>query len=128
MDQFSLSRLGDSFIQDWVIVGRTEKETVKLTELVRSRIKKIKLASSPLGVNESEEIPGGIDFNPRNLSIQSQGNKVEMPISNNPQQFQNIEIKGLIPFIFKITPITDIPLILGESEDISNSLDLSRSN
>ena len=70
------------------------------------------LGSSPI------QNPGGIDFNPDYLNIESQGNKVEMPIPNNSQQFQNIEIKGLVPFIFNITPITNIPIILGKYEKI----------
>jgi len=70
--------------------------------------------------------PGGIDFNPNYLNIQSQGNRVELPTLNNSQQFQNIEIKGLVPFIFNITPITNIPMILGESQEQSDEFSLSQ--
>ena len=75
--------------------------------------RKIDRVSSPV---ESDQ-PGGIDFNPSYLNIQSQGNKVQIPVSSNPKEYQKIKINGLVPFIFNITPITNIPMILGESED-----------
>jgi len=80
-------------------------------------------SSSPVQQNT-----GGIDFNPNYLNIQSQGNKVKLPVLNNPQQFRNIEINGLVPFIFNITPITNIPMILGESEEQSEEFNLTQLN
>jgi len=59
---------------------------------------------------------GGIDFNPEHLKIQSQGKKVEIPLPNNLQEYHNIEIHGLVPFIFSVTPVTNLPLLLGEIE------------
>jgi len=85
--------------------------------------------SSPVVIDKTKvNHPGGIDFNPDYLNIQSQGNKVQIPVSSNPNEYQNIKINGLVPFIFDITPITNIPLLLGESEEQSDEFSLSQLN
>ena len=59
----------------------------------------------------SEDTYGGIDFNPGNLNIQSEGKKVEVFLPNNLQEYQDIEINGLVPFILNVTPISSLPLL-----------------
>ncbi len=60
--------------------------------------------------------PGGIDFNLDllNLEIQGRGNDFNIPVKN--LNFQQIHIDGLMPVIINITPITNLPLILGAAE------------
>jgi hypothetical protein len=58
---------------------------------------------------------GGIDFNSANLDIQSHGQKVDFALPPNINEIGNVEINGLMPFIFNITPVTDLPLLLGEN-------------
>ena len=69
--------------------------------------------------------PGGIDFsavggsasggNPNNI-LQTQGQGINIPPFD-PAQFEGVTIEGFTPVIFSITPITNLPLILGAAED-----------
>ena len=56
--------------------------------------------------------PGGIDLNPQAIEMDKSGNGVDFPVpAFDPTQFQNIE--GFLPIIINISPITNIPLLLG---------------
>ncbi len=72
--------------------------------------KKEEDASSPAG----QDTVGGIDLNPENLNMQIKrdGNGVPLPM----QDIQNIEINGFIPIIINITPVYNLPLLLGVHE------------
>jgi len=63
---------------------------------------------------EAQEAPGGIDLNPNILDLQTRGNKVDFNLPVSSQQMQNIKIKGLVPVIINITPVTNLPVLLGE--------------
>ena len=89
------------------------------------------VSSSPLvsqndqGENslEADSInPGGIDFNPANLDLQTQGEGIEMDFPFDPQNLDTIPLEGLTPVIFQITPVTNLPLFLGFAEDRSEAL------
>ena len=58
---------------------------------------------------------GGIDFNPQKFNLETEGNGVEFNVPD-PAQLQNMEINGLTPVIFTITPVKNLPLWLGISE------------
>jgi len=58
--------------------------------------------------------PGGIDFNPNLLEIESQGNKVHASLLNDFQKNQNVEVNILVPFIFSVTPVSNFSMLLGE--------------
>jgi len=62
------------------------------------------------------QTPGGIDLNPNNLDLQTQGEVAEFNLPFDPQMLENIQIDGLFPVIINITPITNLPLLLGVSE------------
>jgi len=66
---------------------------------------------------EDEARHGGIDFNPDHLDMETKGTGVNVPIPKDSPDLETIEIKGLVPIIFTITPITDLLMILGERED-----------
>jgi hypothetical protein len=55
------------------------------------------------------------NFHPDNLDILTQGSGIN--VSPPIESMQNIEINGLVPFIFSITPITNLPHLLGEKEE-----------
>jgi hypothetical protein len=67
--------------------------------------------------SQADAKKGGIDFNPANLDIQSHGQKVDLPLPTNIDAIGNIEINGLVPFIFNITPVSNLPDLLGEITD-----------
>ena len=76
--------------------------------------------SSPLQNN-----PGGIDFNPDYLDIQTQGNGLNVLSPLNMEAMENIEINGLVPFIFSITPVTNLPLLMGAIKEEEEESELS---
>ncbi len=79
----------------------------------------------------SDEIKGGIDLNPTmlNMNIQRDGNGVALPASR--QSIENINVRGFIPVIINITPIVNLPLLIGlvdtekESDSVSYNSTLS---
>jgi len=58
---------------------------------------------------------GGIDLNPAKLDLETKGEGVEFNLPT-PAELENMEINGLTPIIFNITPITNLPLFLGAKE------------
>jgi hypothetical protein len=56
---------------------------------------------------------GGIDFNPAllDLQIKRDGNGVALPMNLQPIEVMNIE--GFLPVIINITPVVNLPLLLG---------------
>jgi len=60
------------------------------------------------------DVKGGIDLNPDllDLQIQRDGNGIPLPMQQQPVDvFKNIE--GFIPVIINLTPVTNMPFILG---------------
>ena len=53
---------------------------------------------------------GGIDLNPQDLKMKRQGRGVDLDI---PLDTSNIQIEGLYPIIINITPVTNLPMLLG---------------
>jgi len=63
---------------------------------------------------------GGIDFNPALLDLQIKRDEHGIPLPIDPAMIDNININGLTPVIIQLTPITNLPLILGfaDSDEI----------
>jgi len=78
-------------------------------------------------ITQATDEYGGIDLNPENLILNVQGNDIKMDFSN-PQILNNISIDGFIPVIINVAPITNIPMLLGESEEQSDDFSLSQLN
>ena len=80
------------------------------------------IAGAVLGFEISSspsQVPGGIDLNPQNISIQTRGDgtKIQFPLFD--QSLPVNATDGFVPVIINITPITNIPLLLGvESESL----------
>ena len=56
---------------------------------------------------------GGIDLNANEKTLEEQGDKIKLPISIDPSQWQNFKTNGFVPAIINITPPTSLPLLLG---------------
>ncbi len=67
-------------------------------------------------VDQSAEHPGGIDLTRKRLNLQTQGEGVDFNLPFDPSHLDQIPINGLTPVIFQITPVTDLPLLLGLAE------------
>ena len=57
---------------------------------------------------------GGIDFDPGLLNLQIKRDDSGVPLPMESQDIPHIQIEGLYPIIINITPITNLPLFLGE--------------
>ncbi|MFA5261060.1 MAG: hypothetical protein WC450_07530 [Candidatus Omnitrophota bacterium] len=74
--------------------------------------------SSPLSADtRNKEEVGGIDFHPAYLNIRTAGRGIDLPFVSDPGILDTIDIPGLTPFIFNITPVYNLPFILGGSEE-----------
>jgi predicted unusual protein kinase regulating ubiquinone biosynthesis (AarF/ABC1/UbiB family) len=63
-----------------------------------------------------QQNPGGIDFNPNLLELQIEGEDSDFNLPINNTNLEQIHIDGLLPVIMNITPITNLPVILGTAE------------
>ena len=95
----------DQFIYDIVGKGRFDFST-----------------SSPLD-NANKNL-GGIDLNPNNFDIQTQGHEIELNMPFDAQTIMNSPIDGFAPVIIQIVP-ANLPLLLGNSEQEDESPQLS---
>jgi phosphomannomutase len=99
----------------------------ELAETISQRINELDpnkdLGSSPV-VDENKEV-GGINLNPAllDLQIKRDGNGVPLPV--NLQPIQQMHIDGFIPIIIHVTPVVNLPQMLGfaEGEVPTNSED-----
>jgi len=80
------------------------------------------VSSSPVELRKSlnndetiftEEV-GGIDFNPNMMEIESKGRSEDFIFEFDNQRNVTTNIKGLVPIIINVTPVTNVPLLLGE--------------
>ncbi|MBF0522821.1 MAG: hypothetical protein HQL24_07180 [Candidatus Omnitrophica bacterium] len=62
---------------------------------------------------------GGIDLNPKNLTIRNSGKQVHFNVKLNVEDLKNA--RGLVPVIINITPITNVYQMLG----LANSTQVS---
>gem|GEM_PF-6374949 len=59
---------------------------------------------------------GGIDLNSKNLDLQIKRDAKGMPLPAQLQNLDSIKIDGLYPVILNVTPVTNLPLLLGLKE------------
>jgi len=60
---------------------------------------------------------GGIDLNPKLLDLQIRRDDSGVPLPFNQQPIENMNIDGFIPVIINVTPVNNLPLILGLKEE-----------
>ncbi len=74
---------------------------------------------SMLGTDKANPL-GGIDFNPENLNINVQNKSDAIQFHFDPDKYKNMNINGLYPVIINMTPVTNIPLLLGQTSPTTN--------
>lgn len=65
-------------------------------------------------VTKDDETPGGIDLNPNKMDLQTTGENTPLYTPVDPAMLENmINIDGAYPVIINITPVLNLPLLLG---------------
>jgi len=65
-------------------------------------------------VEQVESAPGGIDFNTQMLNLENTGKQFQYDVPQlSPEQMEYLSIDGLVPVIINISPVTNLPLLLG---------------
>jgi len=64
----------------------------------------------------SDEV-GGINLDPSQMQLETTGTASMFDIPLDAESLENINIEGFVPVIFSITPITNLPLIMGSKEE-----------
>ena len=65
---------------------------------------------------------GGIDLNPANIDLQIKRDGHGVPLPMELLDIPNIDIKGFVPVIINITPVTSLPMFLGFDAKSFNEL------
>jgi|GEM_PF-6107525 len=68
---------------------------------------------------------GGVDFNPAKLKIESAAGSQRVDFDMNQIDFEHMDIQGLYPVIINVTPVTNLPLLMGASPEQENTPQLS---
>ena len=68
---------------------------------------------------------GGIDFNSAHLNLQIKRDGNGMPLPLNQQPIEDMKIEGFFPVIINVTPVTNLPFLLGVEDQAEESSDLS---
>ncbi|MBP9853300.1 MAG: hypothetical protein KBD53_00355 [Candidatus Omnitrophica bacterium] len=86
----------------------------------------MKVNGVPVSNTKNPETPGGIDLNPEllDLQIKRDGNGIPLPMLQQPADLlKNIE--GFIPVIINLTPVTNMPFLLGLVDQEGNPTEYS---
>ena len=81
------------------------------------------VVSSPL---EGQQNIGGINLNPGLLDLQVKRDGTGVPLPLPQQPVQQLHIEGFVPLIINVTPVTNLPLLLGgapEEKAVSSAKD-----
>ena len=76
--------------------------------------------SDPAADERNDSSVGGIDLDLDLLEIEIQGDMMEMEILPNLEMMDPIHIDGLFPVIMNVTPVTNLPAILGAASEEEN--------
>ncbi|MFT5386955.1 MAG: hypothetical protein ACI9E5_000074 [Candidatus Omnitrophota bacterium] len=66
------------------------------------------------GEDQDPNRVGGIDLNPELLDLQIKRDGAGVPLPVIDQNFEEMNIQGFLPIIINVTPVTNLPLLLGE--------------
>ncbi|HLF17998.1 MAG TPA: protein phosphatase 2C domain-containing protein [Candidatus Omnitrophota bacterium] len=87
-----------------------------------------------MGAKEKDKV-GGIDLNPDMLDIEERGRAIEFNLPEELKKLETMPINGFAPIIYQIIPVTNLPLLLGITdqeepeplaEHSASSLELSK--
>lgn len=70
--------------------------------------------SGDIQATQNVEPVGGIDFSSELLDLQIKRDDLGVPLPFEQQQLDTIKIEGFIPVIINVTPVTNVPLLLGQ--------------
>ena len=84
------------------------------------------IAASPIQQKDGAESDqtqnvGGIDLNPRLLDMQISRDADGVPLALPEQPISTMQIEGFLPVIINVSPVTNLPLLLGEAAQPSPS-------
>ena len=96
-----------------VLTSREELATVNSSRPTKDAGGEVEVTDSDPGLKVEEDLKGGIDLNPTYLNLKTDREQEGFSIPINTELLQNIRIDGLSPVIIRITPVTNLPLILG---------------
>ncbi|MCK5082887.1 MAG: hypothetical protein KAR31_08270, partial [Candidatus Omnitrophica bacterium] len=99
-------------------IGVLERHKLDTPETLYDRLLPIenrlieRIASSPITEDDGKRV-GGINLNPEllDLQIKRDGNGVPLPM--NLQPIHRMKIDGFVPVIINVTPVVNLPLLLG---------------
>lgn len=114
-------RLGIVQPVGWESGVTIDPDTEKLVQKQKEREKR-KSSTPPTAPDAAAtvEAPGGIDLNPDHIQFDQQGQKVDFNLPSNDTLIQEYwPIEGFEPVIINITPVTNIPLLLGTAKPMS---------
>ncbi|MCR4337629.1 MAG: hypothetical protein NUV91_07490 [Candidatus Omnitrophica bacterium] len=69
------------------------------------------------GITGQSMTPGGIDFNPNKMDLQTRGEGMQSAPIFDPSSLENVIIDGFMPVILNIQPVTNFDLLLGETTE-----------
>ena len=115
MDAYEKQTSLKPYLEDMpILLIRKTDDRVKDLEILA------KFSSSPVrdGAKkvQGEQNTGGIDFNARNMDVTAQGDQGDFTLPNNVAVLQFENVSGFTPTIINITPITNVPELLGLNE------------
>ncbi|MGE3982375.1 MAG: hypothetical protein AB7F70_13200 [Candidatus Omnitrophota bacterium] len=73
--------------------------------------------AAQLGETDTDFTKGGIDLNPRLLDLQIKRDDGGIPLPVSQQPIEHMHVDGFLPVIINITPVTNLPLLLGLADD-----------
>ncbi len=100
--------------------GQRLKGNNILFEFSQNSVPEDKLGSKILQtlwrVNDTNSEYGGIDFTRSRLKLEIRRDAKGVPLPINDQPLENMNIEGFFPVIINVTPIQNLPLMIGISE------------
>ena len=93
-----------------------EKAIADLAMNVQGEVKVVK-TRAPAAIEISSKNLGGIDLNPKNIHLERQGQRIKIQFPKSLQNYEGHDINGFVPVIINVTPISNIPLLLGLSSE-----------
>lgn len=124
-------------------VGQQVRQSAAVSEQLRtfldvldaqlSRVRAAQSASNTSsGVRDNSILPqdnetvGGIDFNPEIMKIETMQTGESFDFEFTSPQILNTQVNGLVPIIINVSPVTNIPLLLGEADKNKEQLTLNK--
>ncbi|MBF0521619.1 MAG: hypothetical protein HQL24_01030 [Candidatus Omnitrophica bacterium] len=113
-----------SFLNPWFLKYMTKRVDILDDDLqkadlqIKDFLKKQNINYQPESdAAMSTTAPGGIDFNPDRLKLEKKGVHSDFDLPTDAGDLDKIQINGLVPVILHITPVTNLPVLLGANQN-----------